>query len=146
MRKKGKEIFTPNTPEKYKGRYPIVIRSSWEKAFCQWCDSNPMVIKWSSESIAIPYYDPVKRRRRRYFPDFFMVVKDKSEKKIEYIVEIKPFKETVPPKPGKKRKKTRLYEERTWSTNQAKWKAANDFCKKFRYIFKIITEKELFIK
>ena len=146
MKKRGKDIFTPNAPEKYKGRYPIVIRSTWERAFCQWCDSNPMIKSWSSESITIPYFDPVKRRRRRYFPDFFMVVKDKTEKEIKYIVEIKPFKETLPPKPKGKKKKTRLYEERTYSTNQAKWKAAEDYCKKFGYTFKIITEKELFGK
>ena len=36
---------------------PVVIyRSSWELAFCRWCDFSPSVIKWSSEPCSNPSY------------------------------------------------------------------------------------------
>ena len=45
----------------------------------------------------------------------------------EYIVEVKPLKQTKPPK---KRKKTKQYifETLTWQKNQAKWKFAEEYC------------------
>lgn len=143
-RKNNKKLFNPTNPEKYKGQYPIVARSSWELQFMRWCDGNSNIETWSSESVKIPYFDPVRNKRRRYFPDFLLGVRDKRGNIVKYVVEIKPHKESVPPKPGIKTKKTRLYEVKTYKTNQAKWKAAEDYCRKMGYIFKVITEKELF--
>lgn len=139
--------FVPINPKKYVGRYPIIIRSGWERMFCQWLDVNAIVLEWSSENIAIPYYDPVQQKNRRYYPDFWMKVKNKKGGTAKYVVEIKPAKETKPPtKRGRKTKKTQLFQESTWITNQAKFKAAEQYCKKMGYIFKIMTEKELFFK
>jgi hypothetical protein len=52
----------------------------------------------------------------------------------------------VPPK--KKDKITRSYitEVKTWGVNEAKWKAALEFCKDRGWSFHIFTEKELGIK
>ena len=59
------------------------------------------------------------------------------------MIEIKPMIQTKPPK--KKTKITRKYirEVKTWGINEAKWKAAEAFCKDKNWDFKIITEKEL---
>lgn len=133
--------FIPVNSAKYVGKYPIVMRSSWEKIFAQWLDRNPKIIAWSSESIAIKYFNPVKNRVARYYPDFFIktVVGD------EYIVEIKPHKETKPPiNKGRKSKKTLLYENKTWAVNHAKFTAAKKWCKERNMKFVIYTEKELF--
>lgn len=145
-RKKGKkqEIFVPRNPEKYKGSYPILIRSSWERMFSQWLDANPLVLEWSSESLTIPYYDPLKRKTRRYYPDFFIKVLNNNNKAVSYVVEVKPEHELYPPKKGNKSKKTIMWQEATYVTNQAKWKAAENYCKKMGHHFKIITENQLF--
>jgi hypothetical protein len=115
--------------------------------FCQWLDVTPTVIEWSSENIAIPYYDPVQQKNRRYYPDFWMKVKDKNGGISKFVVEIKPSRETKPPsKRGRKSKKTKLFQESTWITNQAKFKAAENYCRKMGFRFKVMTEKELFFK
>jgi hypothetical protein len=143
---RGKKQYIPHNPVKYVGKYPIIIRSSYEDKFFRWCDANPSVLEWSSESIVIQYFDPVKNKRRRYYPDVYMLVKGR-EKNQQFVIEIKPFKETHPPiNRGKKKKKTLLYEERTYATNNAKWKAAINWCSKMGMVFKIITERELFNK
>lgn len=141
---KGNTEYVPRQPQKYKGTYPIVSRSSWELQFMKWCDNNPMVVEWSSESVRIPYYDPIKMRRRFYYPDFVIKIRNSKDDIVSYIIEIKPHKETQPPKRGKKSRRTLLYEHRTFQTNQAKWRAANDYANKLGYHFKIFTERELF--
>jgi hypothetical protein len=143
--KRGKNgQFIPKFPEKYIGKYPIQMRSTWERRFARWLDKNPNVIEWSSESIAIPYYNPVYKKTKRYFPDFFMRMKNVEGDVKSFIVEIKPLKETRIPERGLKKAKTRIYEERTYLVNAAKWKAADIFCKKMGFEFKVITERELF--
>ena len=42
--------------------------------------------------------------------------------------------------------KSYLYECKTYAVNQAKWKAAVEFCEDRRINFKVITEDELGIK
>jgi len=137
--------YTPINPEKYKGTYPIYFRSSWEKKFSKWADLHSSVISWGSETIFIHYYHPIKKRIARYFPDYYLIMKDKEGIITKYIVEVKPWKETIPPERKKgKRKKTLLYESATWIVNQAKWESAKKWCKKKGLIFIIITEKQLF--
>ena len=139
--------YVPKFANKYIGKYPLKMRSSWELSFARWLDYNENVIKWSSERHAIQYYDPCQMKNRRYFPDFYAKIRNTNDKYIEYIIEIKPKKETRPPKKSNKQsKKTKLYQEATYITNSAKFQAAENYCKKFGYIFKIISEDVLFKK
>lgn len=141
---KNQGQFVPRNPHKYTGRYPIVVRSSWERMFCQWLDVNQSVIAWTSEGVVIPYYDPIQQKRRRYYPDFWMKVNTEQGVQ-QFLIEIKPRKETKPPTPkGRKATKTQLYQEATWVTNQAKFEAAEKYCQKMKWNWKILTEKELF--
>lgn len=134
------KIYVPKNSNKYIGKSLPICRSSWEESFCRWLDANPSVSEWTSEALAIPYYDPIQKRRRRYFPDFLVTINNKDT----FIVEIKPSKETQPPRRTKnKSQKTMLYEEKTYETNKAKWEAAQLFCQKMGFTFKIITEKQL---
>ncbi len=50
------------------------------------------------------------------------------------------------PKKRKRVTKSYLYECQTYAVNQAKWKAANEWCKDRKIEFKIITERELGIR
>jgi len=139
------ELFTPKNTKKYIGKYPIIARSGWERTFMRWLDSNPGIIAWTSEGIEVPYFDPVRNKQRRYYPDFVMKTIGNDNKELTYLVEIKPYKEVMAPTLSKgKSQKTRLYEASTYATNSAKWRAASEFCKRRNWIFKIITEKELY--
>jgi hypothetical protein len=141
------EVYTPVNKEKYKGSKFPVCRSSWEKAFMQFLDTNNSVLEWGSELFSIPYFDIVKNKNRRYYPDFVFKAKSRDGSEQIYVVEIKPEKETKPPSVnGRKTQKSLIYEQKTWMNNQAKWRAALVYCQKKGFIFKIITEKSLFNK
>lgn len=137
--KKG--TYQIKNPEKYLGKKLPYCRSSWEFTFCAYCDNNPSIKRWGSECFAIAYYDTTTHKERRYFIDFYL----ENIKGEKYVVEVKPKRETVKPRKGKnKSKKTMLYEAETWERNQCKWKSAIRFCEERGFIFKLITEKELF--
>ena len=53
------------------------------------------------------------------------------------------LRQTKEPKTQKKVTKKYINEVVTWSVNNAKWKAATEFCKDYNMEFMIITEKEL---
>lgn len=138
--------FIPKNGKKYVGGYPILCRSTWERMFYQWCDVNISIVKWSSENIAIRYWDPIQGKTRRYYPDAYIKVLANGGFD-EYIIEIKPEKETKPPiKRGRMTEKTLRYQKAVWATNQAKFRAAREYCQKLGMGFKILTEKQLFNK
>lgn len=143
--KQGK--FKPQRPDKYKGDYDnIIYRSGWEKRVMDWCDTNKNVIAWSSEEIVIPYISPVDNRPHRYFVDFYVEAYDNSGNKQVYLLEVKPKGQTHEPTPQKRKTKKYITEVVTWGVNQAKWKAADEFCKDRGWIFRLITETDLFKK
>ena len=138
-----KGIYKPENPKKYIGNpNMIVYRSLWERKLMRYCDTNGKVIKWASEEIVIPYYNPVKKRMAKYYPDFYMEVINKEEKREKILIEVKPLKETMPPK-YKRRTKNVLIAEAMYSQNTAKWAAAREFCLDQGWTFRIMTEKEL---
>ena len=141
-----KSLFKPANPKKYTGNpRNIICRSSWERRFCNWCDINESIIEWGSEEFWIPYRAP-DGKVRRYFPDFLIKVKETTGELKTYVIEVKPKKQTLKPKPRKKVTKSYLYECKTYEVNKAKWKAARECCADRRVEFKIITEKELGIR
>jgi len=141
--KQGK--FKPKNPQKYKGNPTnIMYRSSWEEDFMEWCDLNKQVVWWQSEERKIPYFDPVTHKWRMYFPDFFICYKRSDGIEMLELVEIKPLKQTKEPKRNP-RKKTKAWMEevKTYVTNQAKWKAASEWCEDRGSNFRLITENQL---
>jgi hypothetical protein len=136
--------FNPRNPEKYIGDVRnIIYRSSWELKFMRYCDRRDNILEWGSEEFSIPYFDPTTEKIRRYFPDAYMKVKEENGTIKKYVVEIKPFRQTKPPVPGKKKKKTLITEALTYEKNCAKWEAAKEWCKDRMMEFKIITEYDL---
>ena len=136
--------FKPSYPGKYKGDPTnIIYRSLWERKFMVWCDRNINVEEWGSEEIIIPYISPVDGRVHRYFPDFYVRARTKTGGKTRLITEVKPLKQTQTPKKQQRRTKKYLNEVRTYAVNDAKWKAAREYCKDRQMVFMILTEKEL---
>jgi hypothetical protein len=107
-------------------------------------DTNTKVIGWSNEEIVIPYLSPVDNRYHRYFPDFYVEVLNSSGNKDCMILEVKPYKQSVPPEARKKMTKSYINEVMTYGVNDAKWKAATEYCNKRNWKFKVITEKDIF--
>ena len=140
--------YRPRYPKKYRGDpTKIVYRSLWEKKFMNYCDITESVNEWQSEEFFIPYRSPLDNRMHRYFPDFLIKYQDNNGRRRIMVVEIKPKKETkMPTTNPKKRSKSWAYSVRTWAVNQAKWKAAREYCRDRNYEFKIMTEDDLGIK
>ena len=145
MAYKGK--FRPSIPKKYVGDYRnIIYRSLWELKFMKYCDSNQNILEWGSEEFFIPYTSPVDGKRHRYYPDFYIKVKESTGQVKKYVIEIKPKKQCIEPKPQKKKTKGYIYEVCEYAKNQAKWKAESEYCKDRMVEFKVLTENELGIK
>ena len=142
MSYKGK--YYPSYPRKYKGDPTnIIYRSLWERKFMVYCDKNDNILEWASEEIAIPYRSPVDNRVHKYFPDFYMKVKERGGKVKRYVIEVKPAKQTKPPVKPKRQTKGYIREAYEYAKNQAKWKMAREFCADRQWEFKVVTEKEL---
>ena len=70
----------PSYPE-YKGDPTnIIYRSLWSESL--WCIVIKMkVYRVGKQEIAIPYRSPIDNRVHRYFPDFYMKVKERGGSK-----------------------------------------------------------------
>jgi len=139
-------VYKPVNSQKYKGAGSPEYRSSWELKFFTWCDKNPNVLKWGSETVIVPYISPIDNKVHRYFVDNIVSIKEGNDIKT-YLIEIKPSKQTKPPVPSKRKKKsTIIYENYMYAINQAKWSAAKKFAKSKNIEFIILTENQLFHK
>ena len=143
MAYKGKYI--PINPKKYVGNSSQVIyRSLWERKLMVYCDRNEKVVEWGSEEVIVPYRSPWDGKMHRYFPDFYMKVKQGNGTYKKFIIEVKPKAQCKEPIKSPKRKTKRWYNEvKTWGINQAKWKSAIDYCENRGMEFKILTEDHL---
>ena len=126
-------------PEKYIGLGTPRYRSSWEISVMRMCDENPAIQQWASESIKIPYRDPLTGKQTVYVPDFLVVYVDKNQKKHAELWEVKPKNQAVLESVGKDK-----YRQANYIKNMAKWEVATQFCKKAGLKFRVITEEELF--
>jgi hypothetical protein len=131
--------FIPDNPKKYLGNPTnIIYRSLWERRVMVHLDKNINVLEWSSEEVVIPYLSPVDNRYHRYFPDFFVRTKTDA-----LLLEVKPHSQSIEPTKRSKVTKKYLQEVMTYGVNQAKWKAAEEYCLDRKWKFRVITEKDL---
>jgi isopentenyldiphosphate isomerase len=139
-----KTKYKPENPHKYVGNVDnIVCRSNWERKFCKYLDKNENIIRWCSEELKIPYYSTIDKQIHHYYPDFLFEAAKKDSTVETFVVEIKPNKQTKKPTP-KKNKRAYLNECITFEINTCKWKAAEEYCFKNGWKFKILTEETLF--
>jgi len=143
-------FFVPQNPQKWfiskhgLGGGRIKYRSSWERKFMAWADLNPNVIMVASEEVVIPYKSPIDGRIHRYYIDFYVKVK-RDNKIVEILIEVKPNKETKPPR-KKQNQRRYLKECRTYAINIKKWEAAREFAENRGMEFVILDEYGLGIK
>ena len=135
----AKAFFKMKNPEKYVGNNKPLYRSSWELAVMQMCDKNPAIQQWASESIKIPYRDPLTGKHTVYVPDFFVMYVDKNQKQHAEIWEVKPAKHTFLESVGKN-----PYDQANYVRNMAKWQVARQWAKKAGVTFRILTEHDIF--
>ncbi len=140
MGKWHQDVFQPKNPGKYVGTFPIVYRSAWELTFMNVCDQHPNILQWASESIQIPYQNPMTGRWHRYIPDFLILYSDKNGKKHGELIEIKPASQAILERARTKRDKE------AYVVNAAKWKAAEAFCAQRNLKFRVMTEYDLYRK
>lgn len=135
--------YKPIHPHKCTNTGSIQYRSGLERNFMIWCDKNAKVLEWGSENVIIPYLSPVDQKVHRYFVDMYIKMKE-VDRIGKYLVEIKPYKQTIAPVPSKRKKEsTVIYEQATWLINQAKWDAARQFAVKHGMKFIIITDEDI---
>lgn len=121
--------YMPINPLKYLGGQLPIYRSGIELKFFKFLDHNRQVLRWSSETIGVRYFDSVQRKQRTYYIDTFVEIKEGTSIK-KYLVELKDHKETIKPiQTPKKKKSTLLYEECQWKTNNCKWSQAVIFAR-----------------
>lgn len=111
----------------------IITRSSWERKFIYWCESNPNVKRWGSECITIPYILATDGSNHNYHPDFVVEMANGET----WVVEIKPQSQCKRP----------LKEDgwlwNAYTHNMSKWVAAKKFCEDRGLKFKIFTEQTI---
>lgn len=135
----SKGIYKVKNPEKYVGNKIPTYRSSWEFTFMNFCDHNPSIQQWASESVKIPYRDPLTGKQTVYVPDFLIVYLDKNLKRHAELIEIKPANQTLRERVGKN-----PYNQAQFVKNQAKWAAAAQWCQQNGLKFRVINEQDIF--
>ena len=131
--------FQLKNPDKYIGLGTPTYRSSWEWAVMNMCDTNPAIQRWASESIKIPYRNPLTGKQSVYVPDFFVNYVDANGKQHAELWEVKPAKQTGLKEAGRSK-----YAQAHAVINMAKWEAARAWCKHQRIVFRVLSENDIF--
>ena len=138
MAKYANGFYQLLNPGKYVGKKTPHYRSGWEHTFMRFCDNNPNVLQWASESIHINYKNPFTNKATIYVPDFFIVYVDKSGAKRAELIEIKPSTQVA----VESAKSTR--DQAAAVLNMYKWQAAQAWCKTQGITFRVVTENDIF--
>jgi hypothetical protein len=138
MSKFAQGPYTIKNASKYVGKGTPRYRSGWEHAFMRFLDNNDHVVNWASESISIPYRNPVTGKQSMYVPDFLITYRNKNNQLIAELVEIKPKKQSVI------ESKMSAREGAVVAVNYAKWDAATKWARRNGITFRVITEDDMF--
>jgi hypothetical protein len=138
MSKFAQGAYVVKNKQKYVGKGAPRYRSGWEHAFMRFLDNNDNILQWASESISIPYRNPITGKQSIYVPDFLITYKNRNNQMIAEVIEIKPKKQSVV------ESKMKANERAVVAVNYAKWDSATKWCKKQGLIFRVITEDDMF--
>jgi hypothetical protein len=131
-------VYTCKNLDKYVGRNKPRYRSSWEMTFMMFLDSNDNIVQWASESISIPYRNPVTGKQSMYVPDFFVTYRSRDNTTRAEIIEIKPKKQSLIESKMSDRDRAVV------AVNYAKWDAATKWCRRNGLTFRVINEDQIF--
>jgi len=123
---------------KYVGNGIPRYRSGWELSFMRFCDNNDHILQWASESIAIPYRNPITGKMSQYIPDFLVSYRTKDNTMRAELIEIKPKKQSVV------ESKMNSRDRAVVAVNYAKWDSAQKWCRRNGLSFRVITELDMF--
>ena len=87
--------YTCKNSGKYVGKGTPRYRSGWELTFMMFLDSNDNIVQWASESITIPYRNPITGKQSMYVPDFFVTYRGRDNTTRAELIEIKPKKQSL---------------------------------------------------
>ena len=138
MSKFAQGPYTVKNPAKYVGKGVPRYRSGWELSFMIFLDNNDNVMQWASESIQIPYRNPVTGKQSIYIPDFLITYRTRQNTLIAEVIEIKPKKQSIIE--SKMNNRDRM----VVAINYAKWDSATKWCNRNGLKFRVITEQDLF--
>jgi len=138
MSKFAQGPYTVKNPAKYVGKGTPRYRSGWELSFMIFLDNNDNVMQWASESIQIPYRNPVTGKQSIYVPDFLITYRTRQNTLIAEVIEIKPKKQSIIE--SKMNNRDRM----VVAINYAKWDAASKWCSRNGLKFRVITEEDMF--
>jgi hypothetical protein len=138
MSKFAQGAYVVKNKQKYVGRGTPRYRSGWEHAFMRFLDNNDNILQWASESISIPYRNPITGKQSIYVPDFLITYKNRNNQMIAEVIEIKPKKQSVV------ESKMKANERAVVAVNYAKWDSATKWCRKQGLLFRVITEDDMF--
>jgi hypothetical protein len=138
MSKFAQGAYVVKNKAKYVGRGTPRYRSGWELAFMRFLDNNDNILQWASESISIPYRNPITGKQSIYIPDFLITYRNRNNQMVAEVIEIKPKKQSVV------ESKMKANERATVAVNYAKWDSATKWCKKQGLLFRVITEDNMF--
>lgn len=131
-------FFEVCNPQKYIGKGKPKYRSGWEHAFMRFCDNNDSIVGWASESIAIPYRNPLTGKMTNYIPDFLIQYRTRDNTVKTELIEIKPKKQSV------LESKASVRDRAIVAVNYAKWDAATKWCRRQGLQFRVLTEDDIF--
>jgi hypothetical protein len=138
MSKFAQGAYVVKNKQKYVGKGAPRYRSGWEHAFMRFLDNNDNILQWASESISIPYRNPITGKQSIYVPDFLITYKNRNNQMIAEVIEIKPKKQSIV------ESKMKANERAVVAVNYAKWDSATKWCKKQGLLFRVITEDDMF--
>jgi len=131
-------IYTVKNSQKYVGAGQPRYRSGWEMTFMMFLDSNDNIVQWASESIRIPYRNPVTGKQSMYVPDFFVTYRDRNNQTRAELIEIKPKKQSLIESKASDRDRAVV------AVNYAKWDAATKWARRNGLTFRVINEDQIF--
>jgi hypothetical protein len=130
--------YTVRNSAKYVGKGTPRYRSGWELTFMMFLDSNDNVLQWASESISIPYRNPLTGKQSMYIPDFLVTYRGRNNTTIAELIEIKPKKQSLLESRATDRDRAIV------AVNYAKWHSATLWCKKNGLTFRVINEDMIY--
>jgi hypothetical protein len=131
-------IYTVRNPGKYVGKGTPRYRSGWEMTFMMFLDSNDNIVQWASESITIPYRNPITGKQSMYVPDFFVTYRDRDNTTRAELIEIKPKKQSLIESRMSDRDRAIV------AVNYAKWDAATKWARRNGLTFRVINEDQIY--
>jgi hypothetical protein len=137
MSKFAQGPYTVKNPAKYVGKGTPRYRSGWELSFMIFLDNNDNVMQWASESIQIPYRNPITGKQSIYVPDFLITYRTRQNTLIAEVIEIKPKKQSIVESKMSNRDRMVV------AINYAKWDSATKWCNRNGLKFRVITEDDL---